>query len=147
MRISFSIDKTQTQDTHAQPSCVIQFQQRLFSRTLALWIRGCWLEWVIFATGPIKTWNIDVARAGEDKTLNPCGKGGVGQSQSTILIGRPDALLVRPSEEGCQMNDDLDSGNSRSEAFWLAQISHDRLNSQRLERFNLFRSTNEKAHV
>src|SRR5690348_11407345 len=127
MRISFSIDKTQTQDTHSQSSCAIQFQQRLFSRNLALWIRGCWLEGVIFATRPIKPWAIDVACAGEDKTLNSCGKGDVRQSQGTILIGRPDSLLVSSPEEGCQMNDDLDPCNSRSEALGLAQVSHDHL--------------------
>src|SRR5215469_12253789 len=66
MRISFSIDKTQTQDTHSQPSCVIQVQQRLFSR---------------------------------------------------------------------------------SEAIFLAQISHDRLSPQLAESLSLFRSANEKTHV
>jgi hypothetical protein len=125
----------------------MQFQQRLFSRNLALWIRGCWLEGVIFATGSIKTLTIDVARAGKDKTLDPCRKGGVCQSQSTIFIGRPDSLLVSASEKGCQMNDGLDPCNSRSESLWLAQISHDRLDSQLVESLSLFRSANEKTYV
>jgi hypothetical protein len=105
------------------------------------------LEGVIFATGPIETWTIDVARAGEDKTLNPCRKGDVRQSQSTILIGRPDSLLVSSPEEGCQMNDDLDPCNSRSEALGLAQVSHDHLSPYLLESLGLFRSANEKTHV
>jgi hypothetical protein len=92
-------------------------------------------------------WTIDQVRAGEDKTRNPCGEGGVRQSQSTILIGRSDSLLVSSSEEGCQMNDDLDSCKSRSEALWLAQISHDRLSPQLAESLSLFRSANKETHV
>jgi hypothetical protein len=92
-------------------------------------------------------WTIDIARAGEDKTLNPCGKGGVRQSQSTVLIGRPDSLLVSSPKEGCQMNDGLDSRNRRSEAIFLAQISHDHLSPQLAESLSLFRSANEKTHV
>jgi hypothetical protein len=44
------------------------------------------------------------------------------------------------------MNDDLDSGDSRNKALWLAQISHDHLSSQLLKSLSLVRSANEKTH-